>query len=105
MVPDNSMSRPAVRRARAVPLAALLALVVLMAGGCSFYWNKPGGTAEQFSRDSNECAKEATPAAAGTAYGLGSETIYKACMRSRGWVREKKMSAEAGWFRGIEDWD
>jgi hypothetical protein len=84
---------------------ACLGLLALALSGCgAFYWGKPGGTAEQFERDSVECAKQATPAAAGSLYGLGSESIYKTCLRSRGWVREQKSSPEPGWFRGIEGW-
>ena len=68
---------------------------------------KPSATAEQFNRDSTECAKEASPTPIAASYGIGgSERIYKGCMRSRGWAREKKPDPPGeGWFRGIEDWD
>lgn len=90
---------------RRVCLAIVLASLAVVLTGCKHYWGKPGGTAGQFSRDSEECAKEASPPKM-AAYGIGSEKMYKACLRSRGWARENKQDPPGeGWFRGIEDWD
>ena len=95
------------RSRRAVILVTVLLLLAAGLTGCKHYWGKPGATAEQFNRDSTECAKEASPTPIAASYGIGgSERIYKGCMRSRGWAREKKPDPPGeGWFRGIEDWD
>jgi hypothetical protein len=94
-----------------IPRTAILVigLMVLAAAltACRHYWGKPAATVEQFNRDSTECAKEASPTPQYAAYGVGSEKIYKACLRSRGWAREKRSISDPGegWFRGIENWD
>ena len=75
---------------------ALLALA-LLTGGCAV-WDKPNSTEEEFDRDEYECQLAASGnsgiAGAGTIYrgvAMGyatptpSRTIYKACMRSKGW--------------------
>lgn len=89
---------------RRVRLAICVAFLIVGLTGCRFYWGKPGGTAEQFNRDSTECAKESSPTPQAAAYGVATEKIYKACLRARGWTREKGPGGE-GSFRGIEDWD
>ena len=83
-------------------------LLLLAAGltGCQHYWGKPGATAEQFNRDSTQCAKEASPAPTAAGWVRDSERIYKACMRAHGWARDKRPDPPGeGWFRGIEHWD
>jgi hypothetical protein len=86
-------------------MTAGLFLVTLLAG-CQFYWGKTGATAQQFETDSNECAKEAYPTPQLAAYGGdASQRVYRACLRARGWVREKHAAPGDGWYRGIEDWD
>ncbi|MGH7392838.1 MAG: hypothetical protein ACREM3_25800 [Candidatus Rokuibacteriota bacterium] len=91
---------------RTARFAIVLALVAGAWTGCKHYWGKPGATAEQFNRDSTACAREASPTPATAAYGVGSERIYKACMRTHGWARDKRPDPPGeGWFRGIEDWD
>jgi hypothetical protein len=92
----------------AVFVVTVLPLLAAALTGCKHYWGKPGATAEQFSRDSTECAKEASPAPSAAAHvrGKESERIYKACMRARGWARDQKPDPPGeGWFRGIENWD
>ena len=81
----------------------LVLLFTTMLGGCKPYWGKPAATAEQFNRDSTECAKEASPAQLAS-YGIGSEKVYKACMTAHGWRREKRPVSDPGdgWFRGVE---
>jgi len=90
-------------------LIVVIAWVVLAAAltRCRHYWGKPAATAEEFTRDSTGCAKEASPTPQYAAYGVGSEKVYKACLRSRGWAREKRPISDLGegWFRGIENWD
>jgi hypothetical protein len=92
------------RTRRAASRLVVLLSVVVALTGCKFYWNKPGGTAEVFNRDSYECARESSPTPEAAKYGIPSEKIYKACMRQRGWVRENGSGGE-GFFRGIEDFD
>ena len=80
---------------------------VLLAGalsGCArYYWARPTGTAEQFDRDSRECALEAAPRSTPGEYAVFRSEIYRACLSSRGWLREKQWDpAPPGWFRGIE---
>jgi 8-oxo-dGTP pyrophosphatase MutT (NUDIX family) len=78
-------------------LALGICLVVL--GGCGLhYWSRPGGTADDFNRDSAACAKEASPQ-----YGILIQDTYRACLRARGWTRAQHHEpVPAGWFRGIE---
>ncbi len=90
-------------RGAVCPAVLLLSLVATLSG-CKFYWSKPGGTAEDFNRDSLECAKESSPTPEAAKYGIASEKIYKACLRQRGWVRENGPGGD-GFFRGIEDFD
>jgi hypothetical protein len=85
------------RTRRAASRLVVLLSVVVALTGCKFYWNKPGGTAE-------ECARESSPTPEAAKYGIPSEKIYKACMRQRAWVRENGPGGE-GFFRGIEDFD
>jgi hypothetical protein len=81
-----------------------LSLLSATLSGCQHYWGKPGATAEQFNRDTTDCAKEAS--APQVAPGDGSERAYRACMRAHGWARDKRPVSDpgAGWFRGIESW-
>ena len=76
-----------------------LAVCAAALAGCGLhYWSRPGGTLDDFNRDSAACAKEATPQ-----YGIFVNDTYRACLRARGWVRAQKQEpVPAGWFRGIE---
>jgi hypothetical protein len=88
----------------AAHLVIVLSLLAAALTSCKHYWGKPGATAEQFNRDSTECAKEASSTS--TVGYVRSENIYKGCMRARGWARDQKMDPPGeGWFRGIENWD
>lgn len=91
------------RRLRSVRLAALVAVLAIgTLGGCAkHYWSKSGSTAEQFSRDSQECAKEAkaSPAAAPSV----QQGVYRTCLTARGYLRENLLFPTAGVHRGIED--
>jgi len=90
---------------RVMRLTIALAVLVVAVTGCKHYWGKPGATAEQFTADSTDCAKEASPPQL-AAHGIGSEKMYRTCLRLRGWAREQRPSPPGeGWFRGIEDWD
>jgi hypothetical protein len=91
----------------AVLVVTVLPLLVAGLTGCKHYWGKPGATAEQFNRDSTECAKRASPAPGWPPpTPKDSEKIYKACMRASGWARDEKPDPPGeGWFRGIESWE
>jgi len=63
---------------RALGLAIVVGLLLV---GCGkHYWNKPGGTANDFARDSGECAREnALYMSANKDYGIVRTDLYKAC--------------------------
>jgi len=81
-------------------------VVGLLLVGCGkHYWSKPGAGTSDFSRESNECAREnAVQASASKDYGIVIADMYKGCLKSRGWIRGQQFEPPpAGWFRGIED--
>ena len=90
------------RRARKVQLTALVAMIgVFMLAGCGkYYWTKPGSTRDQFDADSTACAKEATasPAAAPSI----EQEVYRSCLSTRGYVRQKLVDKPSDAHRGIE---
>ena len=78
----------------------LTALVVLIAAGCTHYWERPGGVVADFERESAACIQDARQ----SPYGPDSlEPIYRACMRDKGWKRIEVSVAENHQFRGPED--
>ena len=83
---------------------ALAGMAVLLTTGCGkHYWNRPGASQTDFARDSGECARENALYMSGTKdYGIVLEDRYKACLKSRGWVRAQHHGPPPGWFRGIE---
>lgn len=93
---------------RAAPRArltgfALLSLVAL--SGCGkHYWGKAGASADDFARDSGDCAREnALYRDATKEFGTVLQDQYKDCLRSRGWQRAQKHDPPpSGWYRGIE---
>ena len=89
------------RRPNVLLVALLSTLAVSMLAGCAkFYWVKPGSTAEQFTRDSGECEKEATmsPAAARSV----EQSTYRECLAARGYSRQELYMPGADAHRGIE---
>jgi len=81
---------------------ALLALLVWTGCG-NHYWGKAGASADDFARDSGECAREnALYQGATKEFGIVLQDQYKACLRSRGWQRDQKHEPPPGWYRGIE---
>jgi hypothetical protein len=84
---------------RLVPVAVAFSVIT----GCGkYYWSKPGGTVEDFYRDSQECAQKSSAASA-TGVGIGlDETAYRHCLRARGYTRQQHATPPAGWYRGIE---
>ena len=80
----------------------LLSFLVLT--GCGkHYWGKSGASAEDFARDSRECARaNALYRDATKEFGTVLQDQYKACLKSRGWERGQKLDPPPGWYRGIE---
>jgi hypothetical protein len=78
----------------------VLALGLLLAGCGKHYWESPGRGLEEFKTNSAHCVTEATGK-----YGIGSEEIYRACMKANGWRRTQTAYPNAQQFRGPEDTD
>jgi hypothetical protein len=69
--------------------------LVLTLGGCRYYWFKPGSTPEMFGRDSEACLDDARAASPTTQkYGVVNEQVYRACLTSKGYAREKTTSGQ-----------
>ena len=83
-------------------------LVLLLAGaltGCArFYWSKPGASPEQFSQDNQACVQQTVAALPrGSASVDAARDYYRACLNSRGYVRDKQYEPPPpGFYRGIE---
>ena len=71
----------------------LTVVVGLAAAGCrAHYWERPGGVVTDFERESAACIEDAKQ----SPYGPDSlETIYRACMRGKGWKRAVLPGSEA----------
>ena len=88
--------------------SALLLVLLGAATGCvRHYWYKATGTPEQFTADSQGCVQQA---ATNLPPGAGEDAVegfYRACLQSRGYLRERTQEAPPppGFFRGIEDND
>ena len=91
-------------RRRAMLGLTSAAVIIALTGGCTaFYWSKPGSTPEQFTRDSQECAKEAALTPSSSRYGVVVQDVYRGCLQTRGYVRTKQWEpVPAGYFRGVE---
>jgi hypothetical protein len=77
------------------------AVVLLAFTGCGkHYWEASGRGLEEFKTDSAHCIREATGK-----YGIGSEEIYRACMKANGWRRSQAHDPTDLQFRGPEDSD
>ena len=83
-------------------------LLLLLAGaltGCArFYWSKPGAAPEQFSQDNQACVQQTVAALPrGSASVDAARDYYRACLNSRGYVRDKQYEPPPpGFYRGIE---
>lgn len=83
-------------------------LLLLLAGaltGCArFYWSKPGASPEQFSQDNQACVQQTVAALPrGSASVDAARDYYRACLNSRGYVRDKQYEPPPpGFYRGIE---
>jgi len=90
-------------RTKTRPLAHAWLLTIplgLAAAGCAHYWERSGGSVEDFQRESAACIEDAKA----SPYGPSSlEPVYRACMRSKGWKRVEVSVADNNQFRGPED--
>jgi hypothetical protein len=80
----------------------LVASLAMSLGGCRYYWFKPGSTAEMFTGDSDSCLQEGRSASPATQrYGIVNQDVYRACLQSRGYERQKTVSGPEK-HRGVE---
>ena len=88
-------------KTRRLAHASVLTFAIgLAAAGCAHYWERPGGSVEDFQRDSEACIEDAKA----SPYGRSSlEPVYRACMRGKGWKRVEVSVADTSQFRGPED--
>lgn len=96
--------------------------VVLLTGCAKFYWTKPSATPQEFSQDSLTCARasityqeQARGGGAFSSNGAGgfthrasaghgiNETLYKLCLREKGWGYGKYVTPPPGSYRGLSD--
>jgi hypothetical protein len=82
-------------------------LLLMLAGaitGCSrYYWSKSGATAEQFAQDNQSCLQQAAGSLPSGASSEAVEQYYRACLASRGYVRDKQLDPPPpGSYRGVE---
>jgi len=90
---------------RKAPVCSVLLLLLLSAAtGCSrYYWSRPDVTAEQFTQDSQACVGQAARTMPAGAALEAVEQYYRACLTSRGYVRDKQVDPPPpGSYRGIE---
>ena len=90
---------------KALVSSVLLLLLLGAATGCSrYYWSKPGASAEQFTQDNQGCVQQAAGTLPAGAALEAVEQYYRACLNSRGYVRDKQVDPPPpGSYRGIEN--
>ena len=82
---------------RLVGIAIMAVTLAVALSGCRYYWIKPGSTAEAFNADSQTCLQEARSATPATErYGVVNQDIYRSCLQSRGYQRDKRMPPQHG---------
>ena len=87
-------------RLSTVRLFLLLTVLVSVFAGCgNLYWQRQGGTVQDFERDSLPCVEEGRTAK----YGVGAEDLYHGCMKSQGWQRVQAPVPDVNQFRGPEE--
>jgi hypothetical protein len=88
---------------RAARSTVLIVLVAIGLIGCGkFYWTKPGGTYEQFDRDSSACARDTSPNPTAASHGAVAMEAYRACLIARGWTRQQHPVPPPDAYRGFE---
>lgn len=86
-------------RLRTRVLLLTTVLLPVFAGCGNLYWQRSGGTVQDFEHDSLPCVEEARTAK----YGVGAEDLYRGCMKSRGWQRVQASVPDLNQFRGPEE--
>lgn len=86
-------------------MVVAVTLGLLLTGCGKHFWTKSGAGFAEFAQDHKECATQvATFKSADGSQGYVSDNLYRACLRSRGWVRAQQQDPPPpGWFRGVED--
>jgi hypothetical protein len=80
-----------------------MALVVVGTAGCGkFYWTRPGGSVEDFQRDSAACALETSANPTAASHGAVAMPAYRACLTARGWTRRQHVDPPSDAYRGFE---
>lgn len=104
MIKDGRAKNPEGMRSPMCAIGLGIVLLLVVSGCGKHYWNKAGAGPEDFVRASDACARENFLYASGTKeYGIVLEDRYKACLKSRGWVRAQHPEPPPNWFRGVED--
>lgn len=101
-VDRSSRGSASIRRTMGRTLAGLVLASGL--GGCAqYHWSKDNTLEPEFHQESLACAREAAPTPTAASQGVINDQMYRACLRARGWVREKQWDPPPpGWYRGIE---
>lgn len=87
----------------AVPWVVAAALAVSLAGCSRYYWSKPDAAVEEFDQDNRDCALEASANPTEASHGIMNQTVYRACLEARQWVRKKEFTPPPpGSYRGFE---
>ena len=88
-------------KSSALAHASLLTFAIgLATAGCAHYWERPGGSVEDFQLESAACIEDAKA----SPYGPSSlEPVYRACMRGKGWKRVEVSVGDTNQYRGPED--
>jgi hypothetical protein len=82
----------------------LLAVLAAMTGCTRYYWTRAGATPEHFAGDNQGCVQQAAISLPAGAAVEAIEQFYRACLQSRGYVRETHVDPPPpGFFRGLED--
>ena len=85
---------------------ALWCLTALAITGCGkYYYSKPSTDYADFREDSHACASDFGIKSGNGQYVVVSPDLFRRCMLSKGWQREKRVEPGSGWYRGVEDSD
>jgi len=87
------------------PIGLAITVGLLLVGCGKHYWNKVGAGPADFTKDSNECAREnSVQMSSDKEYAIVVADLYRACLKRRGWGRAQQFDPPPpDWFRGIED--
>lgn len=80
----------------------LVGIAIGLAGCGNFYWTRPGGTLDDFERDSAACARQTSSNPTAAALGAADMKAYRACLASRGWIRAQHPFRPEDAYRGFE---